>query len=295
MRDLTKERIVLLLVLGGSVFAAPFFLFEWVAVTVLSLLALQTWQWLFPHVAAFETPKRVECGEVKKRVTIIEHKNSYISEVTDQSSEEVEPPMPSIDRVEAVVDQAATSKESDRSYEDIKAKVTGLRIRGAGCSGSAEAEYKLQIVTPDGKTWRVWRNYDDIHRVHALVERVLENDKSRRSLFTRIVPSIPSRNFSSLALLFESRRSIMHRRRTGLDEFVSRIFGEKSADHYRMLALKIPQVREFLDLSKTDTQFPKKALRKPKSSWWARHMLFRKEHKSRPASNSSYLSSESEE
>ena len=310
-RDLTTERLLLLLVLGFSVVIAPFYIVEWTVFTVVSLLGLQAWQWLFPGIAPFGSPKRMTCVEVKKRVKIIEHKNLYISQIPEGREE------PGLSGFDSSSSFASTSLESNyatelslnhthqvegipsqigsRAYEDIEAKVTGLRIRGSGCSGSAEAEYKLQITTPNGETWRVWRNYEDIYRVHAIVERVLESDKTRGSVFTRIVPSIPSRNFSSIALLFESRRSIMHRRRTGLDEFVSRVLGDKSADHYRKLALKIPQVREFLELSQTDTQFPKRALRKRKTTWLSRHRLFRKPPKSRPPANSYCVSSESEE
>mmetsp|Transcript_33472 Transcript_33472/g.41028 ORF Transcript_33472/g.41028 Transcript_33472/m.41028 type:complete len:119 (-) Transcript_33472:984-1340(-) len=80
-----------------------------------------------------------------------------------------------------------------------------------------------------------------------MVERVLETEGTRRSIFTRIVPSIPGKKQGYFRLWGVSR-ALMKRRRGGLEEFFKRIFGEGSDVQHRRLALRIPKVRELLKI-----------------------------------------------
>lgn len=142
-------------------------------------------------------------------------------------------------------DKQTDAKADIDTFEDVNVRVMGLRIGKAGCTGSGSAEYKLEITTPKGQKWSVWHRYSDVCRLHEMVESALETDRSRRSIFTRIVPSIPKKR---RIRIWGASRSLIKRRRGGLEEFFKRVFGEASDVQHRKRALKIPKVREFLNI-----------------------------------------------
>lgn len=237
MERVERERRIILVGLCCSVCVAPFFLRIWTAFLVGTMVLLQLWRLKFP-----ETKCSVIVEVPKKRVKIKEDENMYIED------RNMEQPTVSSQSLPTILEEVQLELH-ERVHKDVCVKVVGLRIAGAGCNGAGEAEYKLQVTTRDGYRWSVWRNYREILQVHGLLEQCLDNIKTRQSLLTRIVPPIPSQQNGIVAVLFESRRSIMARRRTALECFIDRVLGDQTDLRLRQVALRLPQVRAFLDLA----------------------------------------------
>mmetsp|Transcript_39 Transcript_39/g.64 ORF Transcript_39/g.64 Transcript_39/m.64 type:complete len:341 (+) Transcript_39:256-1278(+) len=254
----------------------PIFPRFWVSLAVVILFCVHLWQWVAANsknsprfrkgiVENEDKPSlNSTCENEQACDNDIEYKSSplndsqvEISQLTTAHGNELNDRFPS--NVSSLSSEVASiqtrsadetdgkQKEDEDEPIDVKVRVTGLKIEGGGCTGGGVAKYKLEVATPQGEKWFVWHKYSDICKLHGVIEGVLETDRTRRSIFTRIVPSIPGTRRGYLRIWGVSRR-LMKRRRGGLEEFFKRIFGESSNIHHRRLALRIPKVREFLKI-----------------------------------------------
>ncbi|GBG34495.1 Hypothetical Protein FCC1311_107192 [Hondaea fermentalgiana] len=100
--------------------------------------------------------------------------------------------------------------------------------------------------------WTVWHKYSSILDFHNLLGDLLENENTRHSIFTRIVPPIPQQSGASLLSVTRSRRKqedLLQRRMAGLDEFLVRVLGPEADPDVRFKALADVRVQRFLGLS----------------------------------------------
>mmetsp|Transcript_5624 Transcript_5624/g.11525 ORF Transcript_5624/g.11525 Transcript_5624/m.11525 type:complete len:506 (-) Transcript_5624:248-1765(-) len=151
-------------------------------------------------------------------------------------------------------------KFKDDQILDVVVSISQVRKRKKGLTTFSEFELLVrvnpQVEAAGGpkaslKEWMVWHRYASIVEFHRVLEKLLETDETRHSIFTRVVPPIPLRGSGGMMSATRSRRryeDLLRRRMAGLEEFFVRVLGPEANPEIRYQALKDQQVQRFLGI-----------------------------------------------